>query len=234
MKILIIEDEKVIRESIVTYLTDERYLCEIAVDYSSALEKIEMYEYDCILLDITLPGGNGLNLLKELKRVNRMRSPRPVQPAGSAPGSSVRSHSLLAPVAHGTKLLGYCVDGFFGSLNIIEVNTAPAAVVVGNERHLGFPTAQPSIERGLIAQVVPALPRPNCRVMDRVLGLRLVAEQDGGEAISSLESSLRQPLEGSLTLGLRLRGIPRSHSCHFTHLLDHATRCAGAAQSFNY
>jgi len=72
MKILIIEDEKVIRESIVTYLTDERYLCEIAVDYSSALEKIEMYEYDCILLDITLPGGNGLSLLKELKRVNRM------------------------------------------------------------------------------------------------------------------------------------------------------------------
>ena len=72
MKLLIIEDEKVIRESIVTYMTDERYLCEIAVDYPSALEKIEMYDYDCILLDITLPGGSGLSLLKELKRVNRM------------------------------------------------------------------------------------------------------------------------------------------------------------------
>ena len=72
MKILIIEDEKVIRESIVTYMTDERYLCEIAVDYPSALEKIEMYDYDCILLDITLPGGNGLMLLKELKRINRL------------------------------------------------------------------------------------------------------------------------------------------------------------------
>ena len=72
MKILIIEDEKVIRESIVTYMTDERYLCEIAVDFHSALEKIEMYEYDCILLDITLPGGNGLTLLKELKRINRL------------------------------------------------------------------------------------------------------------------------------------------------------------------
>jgi DNA-binding response OmpR family regulator len=72
MKILIIEDEKVIRESIVTYMTDERYLCEIAVDYPSALEKIEMYDYDCILLDITLPGGNGLSLLKELKKVNRL------------------------------------------------------------------------------------------------------------------------------------------------------------------
>ena len=72
MKILIIEDEKVIRESIVTYMTDERYLCEIAVDFSSALEKIELYEYDCILLDITLPGGNGLILLKELKKLNRL------------------------------------------------------------------------------------------------------------------------------------------------------------------
>jgi len=72
MKILIIEDEKVIRESIVTYMTDERYLCEIAVDYPSALEKIEMYDYDCILLDITLPGGNGLSLLKELKSMNRL------------------------------------------------------------------------------------------------------------------------------------------------------------------
>jgi len=72
MKILIIEDEKVIRESIVTYMTDERYLCEIAVDFPSALEKIEMYDYDCILLDITLPGGNGLSLLKELKKTNRL------------------------------------------------------------------------------------------------------------------------------------------------------------------
>ncbi|MDP4289772.1 MAG: response regulator transcription factor [Bacteroidota bacterium] len=72
MKILIIEDEKSIRESIATYLTDERYLCEMAVDYSSALEKIEMYEYDCILLDITLPGGNGLSLLNELKNLNRL------------------------------------------------------------------------------------------------------------------------------------------------------------------
>ena len=72
MKILIIEDEKVIRESIVTYLTDEHYLCEIAIDYPSALEKIELYEYDCVLLDITLPGGSGLSLLKELKSTNRL------------------------------------------------------------------------------------------------------------------------------------------------------------------
>jgi len=72
MKILIVEDEKAIRESIVIYLTDERYLCEIAIDYLSALDKIELYEYDCILLDITLPDGSGLSLLKELKSTNRL------------------------------------------------------------------------------------------------------------------------------------------------------------------
>ena len=72
MKILIIEDEKVIRESIVTYLTDEHYLCEIAVDYLTAADKIELYEYDCILLDINLPGGSGLSLLKDLKSTNRL------------------------------------------------------------------------------------------------------------------------------------------------------------------
>ncbi|MCC6288705.1 MAG: response regulator transcription factor [Chitinophagaceae bacterium] len=67
MKILIIEDEPELRKSIVTYLGSENYLCETAVDYQSALDKIESFDYDCILLDITLPDGNGLNILKHLK-----------------------------------------------------------------------------------------------------------------------------------------------------------------------
>ena len=92
---------------------------------------------------------------------------------------------------------------------------------------------EPGVERGMIAQIVPTLPRPNGRVMNRVLGLRLVSKQDGSEAIGSLKSSLRQPLEGSLALGFRLRRRPRSHSSNFTRLSDHATRCAQVAQSFN-
>lgn len=71
MKILIVEDEPELRKSITAYLSSENYLCETAADYSSALHKIEDFEYDCILLDITLPGGNGLNLLKELKVNNK-------------------------------------------------------------------------------------------------------------------------------------------------------------------
>lgn len=70
MKVLIIEDEFELRESISTQLTHENYLVETAADYKSALDKLETYSYDCILLDINLPGGSGLDLLKELKETN--------------------------------------------------------------------------------------------------------------------------------------------------------------------
>ena len=70
MKILIIEDEQGLRESIEAYFTEAGNICETANDYSSALAKINIYRYDCILLDITLPGGNGLNLLKLIKENN--------------------------------------------------------------------------------------------------------------------------------------------------------------------
>ncbi|MBX2922063.1 MAG: response regulator transcription factor [Chitinophagaceae bacterium] len=71
MKILIIEDEPELRKSIAAYLGSENYLCETAADYQSALNKTESFDYDCILLDITLPGGDGLNILRELKANNK-------------------------------------------------------------------------------------------------------------------------------------------------------------------
>lgn len=72
MKILIIEDEEELSKSIVTYLKNENYVCETAFDYNAAINKVETYDYDCILLDITLPGGNGLNILKCLKEDNKL------------------------------------------------------------------------------------------------------------------------------------------------------------------
>ena len=71
MKILIIEDEKALSESIAAYLKGEDYLCETVADFNSAMEKTELYDYDCILLDISLPGGSGLEILKELKANNK-------------------------------------------------------------------------------------------------------------------------------------------------------------------
>lgn len=72
MKILIIEDEKALSESIAAYLKGEDYVCETAADFAAALEKTEFHTYDCILLDITLPGGSGLQILKELKQNNKL------------------------------------------------------------------------------------------------------------------------------------------------------------------
>ena len=57
MKLLIIEDEKALSDSIVSYLSHEEYLCEQAFTYAEALEKTGAYEYDCILLDLMLAGA---------------------------------------------------------------------------------------------------------------------------------------------------------------------------------
>jgi len=71
MKLLIVEDELELSNSIVTYLKSESYACEVAHTYDSALKKIDAFEYDCILLDIGLPDGNGLKILEELKENNK-------------------------------------------------------------------------------------------------------------------------------------------------------------------
>ena len=70
MKILIVEDEHKLSDSIVTYLKSEKYLCEQAFDYNEALEKVRGYDYDCVLLDLMLPGGSGLDILRDTKRRN--------------------------------------------------------------------------------------------------------------------------------------------------------------------
>ncbi|MDR0724544.1 MAG: response regulator transcription factor [Prevotellaceae bacterium] len=71
MKILIIEDEYTLLKAIEEFLLVEKYVVEKAVDYHSATEKVMLYEYDCILLDISLPGGSGLQILREMKKENR-------------------------------------------------------------------------------------------------------------------------------------------------------------------
>lgn len=71
MKILIVEDEPSLREIMQRFLVNERYVVETAGNLQEALQKISLYDYECILLDIMLPDGNGLMLLQELKRMNK-------------------------------------------------------------------------------------------------------------------------------------------------------------------
>ena len=74
MKILIIEDDLSFQEILRKALEQERYIVEVAPDYRTGIIKLSDYTYDCILLDINLPDGNGLNLLRELKEMKKTGS----------------------------------------------------------------------------------------------------------------------------------------------------------------
>lgn len=71
MKILIIEDEPSLRELMQRTLERERYVVETAATFAQAEEKIGVYNYDCVLLDIMLPDGNGLKILEKLKAMHK-------------------------------------------------------------------------------------------------------------------------------------------------------------------
>lgn len=68
MKLLVVEDEAGLRDGIRDYFTEAGNICETVGDYQDALQKINVYRYDCIILDITLPQGNGLDILQAIKR----------------------------------------------------------------------------------------------------------------------------------------------------------------------
>ncbi len=70
MRILIVEDEKELLIGISNFLTKENYICELADNFRKAEDKLSIYEYDVILLDISLPDGNGLELLKIIQKFN--------------------------------------------------------------------------------------------------------------------------------------------------------------------
>ena len=130
MKILVIEDEKELAKSIGAYLHDENYLCEFASTANEALEKIHLYGYDCILLDLMLPGGSGIELLKELKSMNRQDGVIIISAKNSLndkiQGLQIGADDYLAKPFHlpelAARVFSVIRRKHFGSTNIIEQN----------------------------------------------------------------------------------------------------------------
>ena len=72
MKLLIIEDDVSLSEIMSRALRGEGYVVETAATLFEAEDKIAGYSYDCILLDIMLPDGNGLKLLEHIKSLDKI------------------------------------------------------------------------------------------------------------------------------------------------------------------
>jgi DNA-binding response OmpR family regulator len=67
MKLLLVEDEAALRTTLVPALAQNGYVVEVAINFAQAYEKIKLYCYDCVLVDLTLPDGDGLDLVRSLK-----------------------------------------------------------------------------------------------------------------------------------------------------------------------
>ena len=68
MKILIIEDEPDLLSLIKRYFKREGYVCEEATTFKEGYKKINNFEYDCAIIDLNLPGGDGLKLVDMLRK----------------------------------------------------------------------------------------------------------------------------------------------------------------------
>lgn len=109
MKVLIVEDEIQIADSIKEFLEKENFLVECASTYAAGLDKALNYPYDCILLDIMLPGGIGLDILRELKEVNRKQAVLILSARGAVEdkvlGLEIGADDYLAKPFHLSELL---------------------------------------------------------------------------------------------------------------------------------
>jgi DNA-binding response OmpR family regulator len=70
MKILVVEDNIALQSAVRQALESQQYLCEVADDYPAATERLYIYQYDILIVDINLPGGTGLDLIREVKLQN--------------------------------------------------------------------------------------------------------------------------------------------------------------------
>jgi DNA-binding response OmpR family regulator len=130
VKILIAEDEPELAASIANYLKGENYLCESAVNLEQALDKVSAYSYDCILLDLMLPGGDGLRVLETLKKLRRQDGVIIISAKGSLDdkikGLQIGADDYLPKPFHlpelSARIYSLIRRKQFGSSNLLQVN----------------------------------------------------------------------------------------------------------------
>ena len=116
MKLLIVEDEVELRHSLVNFFSRAGYVCESASTFREGEDRIALHEYDCIVLDLTLPDGNGIDLLKQVRR------------GGSNTGVVVLSAHDAVEDKVGTLTHG-ADDHLAKPFHLVELNARVAAVV---------------------------------------------------------------------------------------------------------
>ena len=130
MKILIIEDEKDLAFDMADYLSKQNYLCELAYTFDEALQKINLYAYDCILLDLMLPGGDGLKILAALKKQQKQEGVIIISAKNSiddkVAGLQLGADDYLAKPFHlpelAARIFSLIRRKQFANANIIEAN----------------------------------------------------------------------------------------------------------------
>ena len=213
MKVLVIEDDPSLREIICRSLEKERYVTEEAPDFQTALEKTADYTYDCILLDIMLPDGNGLDLLEELKKENKKENIIIISAKDSledkVTGLDLGADDYLPKPFH---LAGFIASIYYRGIPFMQI---PTTVVAQVDSSVGGKTAV-NIPEG--KNLVGAFHQPSVVVIDPTtlvtLDRRTLAEglAEAVKHAAIKDASMLHELKGlgtELSIGFSLNTITR-------------------------
>lgn len=130
MKILIIEDERELAKNIATYLREQSYQCEFATTFYEAISKINIYQYDCVLLDLMLPDGDGMRIVETLRNENKQQGVIIISAKNAIEdkiaGLQLGADDYLSKPFHlselGARIFSVIRRNYFDSTNQIQIN----------------------------------------------------------------------------------------------------------------
>ncbi len=213
MKILLVEDEPTLLMAMRQFLEEEGYLVTTATSFAKASTALNDYDYDCIVVDIGLPDGNGLNLIRQLKAGETsaggtIKMPNPGPP--TAPGESTKPAVqpgliiISAKDSLDDKLLGLELgsdDYITKPFHLSELNARIKSVLRrrffggNNLIHYGEITVDPLSHRVSVRDQVPDLTEKEYHLLlfflsntNRLLSKAAIAEYVWGDHMDMADS----------------------------------------------